>query len=46
MRASASPPLMCRDNSNTPKKYTHIATGKTIGRARLKLHTTRIPGIQ
>ena len=31
----ASPPPMCRDNPNTSKEYTHIATGK-IGRARLK----------
>jgi hypothetical protein len=49
---------MCRDNSDTPKEYTHIATGKTIGRTRLKhrhahttydihpIHNTHIPGIQ
>ncbi len=53
-----SPPLMCRDNSNTPTEYTHIATGKTIGRTRLQhrhahttygihpIHTTHIPDIQ
>jgi hypothetical protein len=42
---SLTPPHV-RDNSNTPKQYTHTATGRTIGRVQLKLHTTHIPGIQ